>query len=373
MLSVALLAAAVQLSVPFVPQEKDTCGAAALAMVMRYWGVPVSHDAIAKALVHPEVRGIQGSRLTDFAREQGMTAIAFAGDRAVLRDHLAKGRPLIVAIDAGHGRLHDVVAVGLDEARGQVVFHDPARGPGRSLALSKFERRWAASGRWALLVQPMAEGKPEADASVDGGRVGDKDEGDGATAGEGYEALLADGLAAGRAGEHARAVAAFDRAIALEPGRPEAWTERGGARFLEGRYEDAAGDLRRSLELRDDPYTRELLASALHLAGRELEALAEWNALGQPTLRAVEIGGLRRTQDRVARREVGLVEGDTLTVAALRRARRRLEETGVFDRVTLRPQPRGDGTAVLDVALEERHGLARGPVDFLVTTGVNLA
>ncbi len=376
----ALLAAAVQLPVPFVPQEKDTCGAAALAMVMRYWGAPASHDAIAKALVHPEVRGIQGSRLADFAREQGMTAIAFAGDRAVLRDHLAKGRPVIVAIDAGHGRLHDVVAVGLDEARGQVVVHDPARGPGRSLGLSKFERLWAASGRWALLVQPLAQrtshGERPAEGGAEGAEHGDArpvEETRGAAATGGYDSLVADGLAAGRAGEHARAVAAFDRAIALEPGRPEAWTERGGARFLEGRYEDAAGDLRRSLELRADPYARELLASALHLAGRELEALREWNALGQPELRAVEIGGLRRTQDRVARREVGLVEGDTLTVAALRRARRRLEETGVFDRVTLRPQPRGDGTAVLDVALEERHGLARGPVDFLVTTGVNLA
>jgi tetratricopeptide (TPR) repeat protein len=376
-LSVVVLAAAVQLPVPFVPQERDTCGAAALAMVMGYWGAEVPHDAIAKALVDPDVRGIRGSRLAEFAREQGMTAIAFAADRAALRDHLAKGRPLIVALDGGRGGLHDVVAVGLDEAGGQVVVHDPARGPGRRLALSKFERQWAKSGRWALLVQPLAEGRTEGTASGagddDAAAPGPDASPPASQTGEGYEALVAGGLAAGRAGEFARAVAALDRAIALEPTRPEAWTERGGVRFLEGRYEDAAADLRRSLALRDDAYSRELLASALHLAGHELEALAEWNALGQPTLRTVEIGGLRRTNDRVARREIGLAEGDTLTVAALRAARRRLEETGVFERVTLRPQPRGDGTAELDVALAERHGLARGPADFLVTTGVNLA
>jgi len=75
----------------------------------------------------------------------------------------------------------------------------------------------------------------------------------------------------------------------------------------------------------------------------------------------------------VARREIGLAEGETLTAARLRAARRRLEETGVFERITLRPQPRGDGTADLEVALAERHGFAHGPVDFLVTTGVNLA
>ena len=152
-LSVVVLAVAVQLPVPFVPQEKDTCGAAALAMVMRYWGAEASHDVIATALVDAEVRGIQGSRLADFAREQGMTAIAFAADRGVLRDHLAKGRPLIVAIDAGRDRLHDVVVVGLDEAGGQVVVHDPARGPGRRLALSELR---APVGEERALGPPRA-------------------------------------------------------------------------------------------------------------------------------------------------------------------------------------------------------------------------
>ena len=84
-------------------------------------------------------------------------------------------------------------------------------------------------------------------------------------------------------------------------------------RFLEGRYEEAVADLRRSLALREDAYARDLLASSLHLAGRELEALAAWNPLGKPALRVVEIGGLEKTSDRVARREVGLAEGETLT------------------------------------------------------------
>ncbi len=188
-----------------------------------------------------------------------------------------------------------------------------------------------------------------------------------------YESLLSRGIEAGRAERYDEAGQALDRAIALDPGRPEAWTERGGVRFLEGRYDEAVVDLRRSLALREDDYVRDLHASSLHLAGREMEALAAWNAMGRPSLRQVEIAGLQKTSDGVARREVGLAEGDTLTPAALRAARRRLEETGVFERVTLRPRPRGDGTADLEVALAERHGFARSPLDFLVTTGVNLA
>jgi outer membrane protein assembly factor BamA len=144
-------------------------------------------------------------------------------------------------------------------------------------------------------------------------------------------------------------------------------------RFLDGRYDEAIADLRRALAIRDDAYTRDLLASSLQLAGREMDALATWNALGKPTLGRVEISGLRVTHDAVARREIGLEPGSLLTPAALRAARRRLGETEVFERVTLRPRPGGDGKADLEVALAERHGFAHGPVDFLVTAGVGLA
>jgi tetratricopeptide (TPR) repeat protein len=382
-----LLATAVLLPVPFVPQAKDTCGAAALAMVMGYWGQEAPHQEIAVALVEAELRGIRGSRLADFARQRGMVAVAFAGEMVIVRDHLAKGWPLVLAIDAGRGRLHDVVAVGFDDGSGEMIVHDPARGASRRIAAPELEKKWARSGNWSLLVIPRGSdgAGPEestviADPSGDGRRRPQDDRtadssGDGKTDALGmtYDSLVAHALEVGRAGRHAEAADTLDRAIALDPVRPEAWTERGGVRFLEGRYDDAVADLRRSLERREDAYVRDLVASSLHLAGREIEALAAWNPLGRPVLRAVEIGGLRKAIDAVARREIGLAEGDTLTPAGLRAARRRLAETGVFERITLRPRPRGDGTADLEVALSERHGLAHGPLDFLVTTGVDLA
>jgi len=388
-LSVLLLASAVQLAVPFVPQEKDTCGAAALAMVMGYWGREVPHREIAAALVESELQGIRGSRLADFARGRGMTAIAFAGDVQVLRDHLASGRPLVAAIDAGRGRLHDVVVVGFDDERAEAIVHDPARGASRRIAAKDLDKRWAKSGHWSLLVTPSESGQNGSEKTLDGSETETRDSsahepraprsgraprGDSASPQDDtYEGFVSRALEAGRAERYDEAAQALDGAIALDPGRPEAWTERAGVRFLEGRYEEAVADLRRSLALREDDYARELFASSLHLAGREIEALAAWNAMGRPSLHFVEIGGLQKTSDGVARREIGLAEGDTLTPAALRAARRRLEETGVFERVTLRPRPRGDGTADLEVALAERHGFAQGPLDFLVTTGVNLA
>jgi ABC-type bacteriocin/lantibiotic exporter with double-glycine peptidase domain len=146
-----LLAAA--LAVPFVPQQKDTCGAASLAMVLRYWQVEISHDEIASALGDPELRGIRGSRLEAFARERGLTAIAYAGDLAQLREYVSKGRPLIVAWKLGRDRYHDVVVVGFAE-NGRVLVHDPAAGAGRAVEVRAFEERWAAAGHWTLLVLP---------------------------------------------------------------------------------------------------------------------------------------------------------------------------------------------------------------------------
>jgi ABC-type bacteriocin/lantibiotic exporter with double-glycine peptidase domain len=150
----AALALAAPLAVPFVPQGKDTCGAAALAMVLRYWGQEASHDEIAGALKQPELRGIAGSELAAFARGRGMTAIAHAGDLDHLRGHVGKGRPLIVAWAMGGGRYHDVVVTGFDERAREVVVHDPARGASRRIGFDAFDERWAKAGRWTLLVVP---------------------------------------------------------------------------------------------------------------------------------------------------------------------------------------------------------------------------
>jgi ABC-type bacteriocin/lantibiotic exporter with double-glycine peptidase domain len=142
------------IDVPFVRQAENTCGAASLAMVLRYWKEDVTHDAIAARLSGHEQRGIPGSSLQAFARERGLMAIAYEGDTALLRDYVAKGRPLIVAWKQGARRFHDVVVVGHDDARGEFIVHDPAKGPSRRVKQKAFEKRWAGTGHWTLLVMP---------------------------------------------------------------------------------------------------------------------------------------------------------------------------------------------------------------------------
>jgi ABC-type bacteriocin/lantibiotic exporter with double-glycine peptidase domain len=148
-----LLASALTLDVPYARQETDTCGAAALVMVASYWGHPLVQEDVARALLQPE-RGIRGSELAGFARQHGLIAHAYAGDLDHLIDYLEKGRPLIVAWRVEGDLLHDVVVVGWDAQRGDVIVHDPARGAGDRVSRVEFEKRWAGAGHWTLLVLP---------------------------------------------------------------------------------------------------------------------------------------------------------------------------------------------------------------------------
>jgi len=342
---VAILAAS-SLDVPFVAQKKDTCGAAALAMVLRYWGDAVSHDEVARTLLTPELYGIAGSRLAEFARGRGLEAVAYRGDMANLRDFVGKGRPLIVAWDMGRGRFHDVVVVGFDPDRDTVIVHNPAEGAARPVKSGKFEKLWQGSGFWTLLVarEKAADAPPT------------------------YEELVARGVAAGRGGHYDEAEQALQKAIGLAPSRPEARVELAGLRFLEKKYEDAAAGFAAALIYQPDPYAREMLAASLHLAGHTEDALKEWNRLGQPRLDDIAIKGLAHTNERVVRRELALAPEGVLDLGQYRRTRLRLEELRIFNRIELRPVPKQLGHVDLEVDLAERHGFGD-----LVQVGVQSA
>lgn len=168
-LSATVLAetAGVWLDVPFVAQEKEGCGAASIAMVMRYWqqkqgqGPGETADAarIQQALYSKDAHGIYASAMQRYFEAQGFRAFAFAGEWSDLRQHLEKGRPLIVALQPGaHGApLHYVVVAGVDPERGLVLLNDPAQRKLLKQDRSSFEREWNAAGKWTLLAVPQSD------------------------------------------------------------------------------------------------------------------------------------------------------------------------------------------------------------------------
>jgi len=161
--------AGIWLDVPFVKQEKDGCGAASIAMVMQYWLQQQGKTAIeAETTVNaPEIQrtlyskaghGIYASDLERYLQHQGFQTFAFRGEIADLKEHLAKGRPLIVALKPAIGEaLHFVVLVGLDWENKLVVVNDPAQRKLLHLDQAGFAREWSAAGKWTLLALPQPE------------------------------------------------------------------------------------------------------------------------------------------------------------------------------------------------------------------------
>jgi ABC-type bacteriocin/lantibiotic exporter with double-glycine peptidase domain len=157
----------VWVDVPFIPQEKNGCGAASIAMVMQYWerqqGRSPDADAeqIQRELYSRPAHGIYASDLEHFLDQKGFRTFALRGDWDDLKQHLSRGRPLIVALGPSSlgGPLHFVVVAGVDEQQGLVMLNDPAQRKLLKESRSNFEREWSAAGKWTLLAVPGTAGR----------------------------------------------------------------------------------------------------------------------------------------------------------------------------------------------------------------------
>jgi ABC-type bacteriocin/lantibiotic exporter with double-glycine peptidase domain len=145
------------IDVPFVKQEKHGCGAASIAMLMRYWSRDVDPHQIQQTLYSGEAKGIRGTDAEAYLREHGFRTFVFRGEWRDLERHLAKGRPLMVCLNEGHDgtQQHYVVVAGVDTARNLVLINDPARRKLLKAERAAFEKSWSEAERWTLLAIPQ--------------------------------------------------------------------------------------------------------------------------------------------------------------------------------------------------------------------------
>jgi ABC-type bacteriocin/lantibiotic exporter with double-glycine peptidase domain len=151
------------LDVPFVAQEKEGCGSAALAMVLQYWNgkgttIPperMDPGKIQGELYSKDAHGIRASRMEQFLRDSGFSPFVFRGEWGDLANHLEKGRPLIASVEPREkAPLHYVVVVGMDREREAVLLNDPERGKLFRVERSEFEKEWRRTDNWTLLAVP---------------------------------------------------------------------------------------------------------------------------------------------------------------------------------------------------------------------------
>ncbi|HXF65419.1 MAG TPA: PA2778 family cysteine peptidase [Burkholderiales bacterium] len=142
--------------VPFYPQQRYQCGPAALATVLVHSGVAVTPEALVPQVYLPAREGSLQAEMLAAARRHGRLAYALAPRLADVLAEVAAGTPVVVLQNLSPGffpRWHYAVVVGYDLAREEIVLRS---GTTRRLAmaLAAFERSWARSGHWAMLVAP---------------------------------------------------------------------------------------------------------------------------------------------------------------------------------------------------------------------------
>lgn len=158
MVLIALLAPVAQAAeiqgVPFVRQSEGTCGPAALASVMAYYGVVIDQQAITQATYTPAFKGALITDLENFARSKGFQTELKQGTMDVIRGSINKGHPVIVLVDLGFwvvSKPHYLVVTGYD-ANG--VRAHTGYEASRFYAYRQFEKIWARKGSTYLIVSP---------------------------------------------------------------------------------------------------------------------------------------------------------------------------------------------------------------------------
>ncbi len=141
---------------PYVYQVKNYCGPAALTMVLRYWDRSVDQYELANRFQPFPGKGLSGAQLKELATEYGFSAYSFSGRPKSIREHLEKGRPLIVALHSSTllNTNHFVVVVGWDPSNQEWIVQDPAGRAYQKYSAKDFSRRWKKLDNWALLVVP---------------------------------------------------------------------------------------------------------------------------------------------------------------------------------------------------------------------------
>ncbi len=358
------------LDVPYVSQTPELCGGAAVAMVLRYWG---ERDVFAQdfaPLVSAADGGIVTEALVSAVRDRGWEAHLVPGGDDPSRDsilaELDRGRPLIALIAVAPRTYHYVVVVGGTDQ--DVILHDPARAPYQLIEWSDFDRAWAATGRWALLVLPPVGFRAGKTTPV----VGPS-----ATAAGSEPArtpctpLVEHAVQLARNGDAGGAEQGFTAAMGLCPTDPEAWRELAGLRFLASRWPEAQALAAVAVRLAPgDEYAWQLLGTSAYLMNEPMRALEAWNHTGAPRLSAIDIHGAVRTAQPVVVRAAGLQPRQLLTPEALERARRRLAELPVASSAQIRYQPgltrEEAGLATVDAVIDERPVVPSGSVPLAV-------
>jgi ABC-type bacteriocin/lantibiotic exporter with double-glycine peptidase domain len=145
---------------PLVRQvDKDDCGGAALASVLRFWGYPATPQGVEAAIGRKD-RHLSAGDMANHARSLGLKAFVFYGTMDDVKHELELGRPVIVGLGkkvvTGKALAHYQVVVGYEAKKELVMLLDPGQG-WQVDTVKGFSTEWARSGGVTIVTFLPAE------------------------------------------------------------------------------------------------------------------------------------------------------------------------------------------------------------------------
>jgi len=139
--------------VPFIRQERNNCGPAALAMVLGYYRVRIGQDELAEEIRPERIGGTLNLDLLLAARNHGFDASMPAGGLATVKDYLRRDIPVIALIETSPGsqRFHYLVIYGYDDRNAALLVHS-GRNRALTLPYQQFLPSWEAAENWMLVI-----------------------------------------------------------------------------------------------------------------------------------------------------------------------------------------------------------------------------
>jgi hypothetical protein len=344
------------LDVPFISQSEALCGGAAAAMVLRYWGeTGISAEDFAP-LVNRDAAGIRTGDLVRALEARGTQAAGAPGTAALAQRELAAARPVIALIEDRPNAFHYVVIVGWHERA--VVVHDPARTPYVVLNPAEFERRWAATANWMLVIAPGARTRSPMPPTPALAPESVRD-------GTACEALVSEGVGLAQRDDLTGAERLLADAAYRCPGAAPL-RELAGVRLLQRRWPEVRELAGRAVDVDPgDTHAWQLLATSRYIGGDPRAALDAWNHAGQPIVDLVSVSGLDRTTHRTIERLIDVEAGRVLTRGQFDRAARQLDDLPAGMAARLEYLPRAGGRAEVRAHVAERPVFPAGRLTWL--------
>ena len=162
------------ITVPFFPQQEYQCGPAALATVLNQAGVNVTPDELVPQVYLPERKGSLQFELLAATRRYGRIPYPLKPQLSALLTEVAGGNPVLVLQNLGLDTVpvwHYAVVMGYDLRDEEIVLRSGIEAR-HITPLSTFERTWARSNYWGVVVTPpdklpkTAEEQPYLEAVV---------------------------------------------------------------------------------------------------------------------------------------------------------------------------------------------------------------